>query len=71
MRAQGLKPQGLPVLDGKLRYVAVEGNKGREKSGAYRGFYDEGRPAGAGATHEMSCRCCIGLIGYPARSLSM
>ncbi len=47
MRAHGLKPQGLPVLDGKLRYVAVEGNKGREKSGAYRGFYDEGRPAGA------------------------
>lgn len=47
MRAHGLKPQGLPVLDGKLHYVAVEGNKGREKSGAYRGFYDEGRPAGA------------------------
>ena len=47
MRVHGLKPQGLPVLDGKLRYVAVEGNKGREKSGAYRGFYDEGRPAGA------------------------
>ncbi len=47
MRGHGLKPQGLPVLDGKLRYVAVEGNKGREKSGAYRGFYDEGRPAGA------------------------
>ncbi len=47
MRVHGLKPQGLPILDGKLRYVAVEGNKGREKSGAYRGFYDEGRPAGA------------------------
>ena len=47
MRGHGLKPQGLPILDGKLRYVAVEGNKGREKSGAYRGFYDEGRPAGA------------------------
>ncbi len=47
MRMHGLKPQGLPVLDGKLRYVSVEGNKGREKSGAYRGFYDEGRPAGA------------------------
>ena len=47
MRAHGLKLQGLPVMDGKLRYVAVEGNKGSEKSGAYRGFYDEGRPAGA------------------------
>ena len=47
MRAHGLKPQGLPILDGTLRYIAVEGNKGREKSGAYRGFYDEGRPAGA------------------------
>lgn len=47
MRMHGLKPQSLPILDDKLRYVAVEGNKGREKSGAYRGFYDEGRPAGA------------------------
>src|SRR4051794_5539325 len=25
----------------------------------------------AGATHEISCRCSIGLIGYPAKSLSM
>jgi hypothetical protein len=24
-----------------------------------------------GATHEISCRCGIWLIGYPARSLSM
>ncbi len=47
MRVHGLKPQGLPVLDGKLRYVPVEGNKGRARSGAYRGYYDEGRPAGA------------------------
>jgi hypothetical protein len=34
---------------------------------------DRIRPIGtrAGATHEISCRCGIGLIGYPARSLSM
>jgi len=47
MRLHGLRPKGLPIMDGKLHYVPVEGNKGREESGAYKGFYDEGRPAGA------------------------
>ncbi len=47
MRLHGLRPKGLPIMDGTLRYVPVEGNKGREVSGAYKGFYDEGRPAGA------------------------
>lgn len=47
MRAHGLKPQGMPVMDGTLRYVAVEGNRGREKSGAYQAYYDDGWPSAA------------------------
>ncbi len=47
MRAHGLKPRGMPVMDGTLRYVPVEGNKGREKSGAYRAYYDDGWPSAA------------------------
>ena len=47
MRLHGLKPKGLPILDGKLHYVPVEGNKGTETSGAYKGFYEGRRPAGA------------------------
>ena len=34
-------------MDGTLRYVQVEGNKGREKSGAYRAYYDDGWPSAA------------------------
>ncbi len=33
--------------------------------------FEAGFTTWAGATHEMSCRYCIGLIGYPARSLRM
>jgi conjugative relaxase-like TrwC/TraI family protein len=48
MRAHGLKPKGMPIMDGALHYVPVEGNRGREMSGAYRGFYgDDRRSAGA------------------------
>lgn len=47
MRLHGLKPKGLPILDGKLHYCPVEGNKGTETSGAYKGFYEGRRPAGA------------------------
>lgn len=47
LRAHGLILKGLPIMDGKLHYAAVEGNKGREQSGAYKGFYDNGRPAGS------------------------
>ncbi len=41
----GLKIDGLPVMDGKIQRVAVEGDKGQAKSGAYTGF-DNGHPAG-------------------------
>jgi phage/plasmid primase-like uncharacterized protein len=48
MRMHGLKLKGMPIMDGALHYVPVEGNRGREMSGAYKGFYgDDRRPAGA------------------------
>ena len=47
MRTHGLRSQGLPIMDGELHYVAVEGSKGKERSGAYKGFYDDSWPAGA------------------------
>jgi phage/plasmid primase-like uncharacterized protein len=48
LRAHGLRLKGLPIMDGKLHYAAVDGNRGREMSGAYKGFYDDARrPAGA------------------------
>jgi conjugative relaxase-like TrwC/TraI family protein len=48
LRLHGLKLKGLPIMDGKLHYAPVEGNRGREMSGAYKGFYgDDRRPAGA------------------------
>jgi conjugative relaxase-like TrwC/TraI family protein len=48
LRAHGLRIKGPPVMDGKLHYVPVDGNRGAEKSGAYKGVYGDGRwPAGA------------------------
>jgi phage/plasmid primase-like uncharacterized protein len=36
LRNHGLTIKGDPVFDGRIHYVAVEGNRGREKSGAYK-----------------------------------
>jgi conjugative relaxase-like TrwC/TraI family protein len=48
LRAHGLRLKGLPIMDGRLHYAPVDGNRGREMSGAYKGFYDDARrPAGA------------------------
>jgi phage/plasmid primase-like uncharacterized protein len=48
LRANGLRLKGLPIMDGKLHYAPVDGNRGAEKSGAYKGFYGDDRwPAGA------------------------
>jgi phage/plasmid primase-like uncharacterized protein len=48
LRAHGLRLKGPPIMDGKLHYVPVDGNRGVEKSGAYKGFYGDDRwPAGA------------------------
>lgn len=42
---KGLIFENEPIMDGKLHRVAVQGDKGRETSGAYKGFLD-GVPAG-------------------------
>ena len=45
LRAAGLLVQGPPVMDGQLHRVPVEGDHGKDRSGAYKGYLD-GRPAG-------------------------
>jgi len=45
LEAQGLIINGDPIMDGELRRVKVEGDKGAKKSGAYVG-YSDGYPAG-------------------------
>lgn len=41
----GLIIEGNPIMDGKIQRVAVQGDKGQSKSGAYVAF-DNGHPAG-------------------------
>jgi phage/plasmid primase-like uncharacterized protein len=45
MRECGLRPDGPVQMDGQMHRVPVEGDKGKERSGAYVGHLD-GRPAG-------------------------
>lgn len=45
LRECGLRPDGPVQMDGEMHRVPVEGDKGRERSGAYVGHLD-GRPAG-------------------------
>lgn len=45
LNAAGLKLTGAPVMDGTLHRVAVDGDRGAQRSGAYVGYLD-GRPAG-------------------------
>ncbi len=45
LRECGLQIDGVPEMDGRMHRVAVEGDRGRERSGAYVGHLD-GRPAG-------------------------
>jgi len=45
LKANDLKLDGDPEMDGKWHRVPTSTDKGREKSGSYRGFLD-GRPAG-------------------------
>jgi antirestriction protein ArdC/phage/plasmid primase-like uncharacterized protein len=45
LKAQGLIVKGEPEMDGRWHRVPVEGDKGKDRSGVYRGFLD-GRPAG-------------------------
>jgi len=45
LRESGLRPDGAVEMDGQMHRVPVEGDRGRERSGAYTGHLD-GRPAG-------------------------
>src|SRR5690606_32079137 len=45
IRAAGLKLDGLPIMDGKIHRVAVDGDRGGERSGSYAGHL-EGRLPG-------------------------
>ena len=45
IRASGLRLDGPPQMDGELHRIPAEGDKGRERSGAYTGYLD-GHPAG-------------------------
>lgn len=45
LREAGLRVEGLPVMDGQLRRVPVEGDRAGARSGAYVGHLD-GHPAG-------------------------
>ena len=45
LHGAGLRIDGPPLMDGQLHRVPVEGDRGRERSGAYKGHLD-GRPAG-------------------------
>ena len=51
IRGAGLQLDGLPQMDGKLHRVPVQGDKGRERSGAYAGHLD-GRPGGFIQNHK-------------------
>lgn len=46
IRAAGLMLDGLPEMDGKIHRVAVKGDKGSEKSGAYAGHMEGRIPGG-------------------------
>ena len=45
IRECGLQLDGSPLMDGQIHRVPVDGDKGRDRSGAYSGHLD-GRPAG-------------------------
>ena len=51
IRECGLQLDGPPQMDGQLHRVPVDGDKGRDRSGAYAGHLD-GRPAGFIQNHK-------------------
>ena len=53
LRDNGVKLEGLPVMDGKFHRVAVEGDKKGKQSGSYRGFSD-GRANGHFVNNKVS-----------------
>lgn len=55
LREAGLIVDGLPIMDGKLHRVQVEGGRTNAKDGAYTGYLD-GRPAGFIENHKTGLR---------------
>jgi putative DNA primase/helicase len=55
LRECGLQLDGPPQMDGQLHRVQVEGDKGRDRSGAYTGHMD-GRPAGFIQNHKTGAK---------------
>lgn len=51
LKKAGFRLEGLPKLDGALHRVKVDGDKGQERSGAYKA-YGDGRPAGWYQNHK-------------------
>lgn len=45
LQQAGLRVSGVPQMDGRIHRVPVDGDTGKERSGAYKGYLD-GRPAG-------------------------
>lgn len=55
LREAGLIVEGLPIMNGELQRVRVEGGKQNKKDGAYTGYLD-GRPAGFIENHKTGLR---------------
>ena len=55
LREAGLIVEGLPIMDGKLQRVRVEGGRKNAKDGTYTGYLD-GRPAGFIENHKTGFR---------------
>ena len=55
LRQAGFLLENLPIMDGSIQRVRVEGDRGRKLSGAYSGYLD-GRPAGWYQNHKIHDR---------------
>jgi putative DNA primase/helicase len=65
IRATGLQLEGPPLMDGQLHRIPAEGDKGRERSGAYTGYLD-GHPAGFIQNHRTGVKQTWKASGHAA-----
>ena len=65
LRQAGLQVQGTPEMDGQMHRVQVEGDRGKEKSGAYAGYLD-GHPAGFFQNFRTGEKSTWKAVGPPA-----
>ncbi|OBQ46474.1 zincin-like metallopeptidase domain-containing protein [Halodesulfovibrio spirochaetisodalis] len=70
LREAGLLVEGLPIMDGKLHRVAVEGGRHNAKDGAYTGYLD-GRPAGFIENHKTGLRTNWKATGHKLSAEAM